>query len=107
MIYIIKEYDSLTEAHYIVTVIDTDVDIVDEYKKFIHKEAKKRNIIIHDYWYNMMNRENYHENLSDSKYRKKEAEWIKFLQKNTLLSFVKNKLKLSTSEFKQVSNSYY
>lgn len=106
MIYIIEDYDSLAGIYYIVAVIDTDIDIESEYKKFIHKEAEKRNIIINERWYNMMNREDYHENLSDSEYRKKEAEWIKFLKKNTLLSFVKNKLNLSTREFKQVLNSY-
>ena len=107
MIYIISDYDSLTDASYIVATINTDIDIEGEYKKFIHKEAEERNIIINEYWYNMMNREDYHDNLSDSEYRKKEAEWIKFLKKNTLLTFVKNKLNLSTNEYKQVSNSYY
>lgn len=107
MIYIIEDYDSLIEIFYIVATIDTDINIEDEYKKFIYTEAEKRNIIINEYWYNMMNREDYHDNLSNSEYRKKEAEWIKFLKKNTLLVFVKNKLNLSTSKFKQVSNSYY
>lgn len=107
MIYIIEDYDPFPETSYIAAVIDTDVDIEDEYKKFIHKEAKKRNIVINDYWYNMMNHEDYHANLSDSEYRKKEAEWIKFLAKNTLLSFVKNKLNLSVKKFRSVSNSYY
>lgn len=107
MIYIIKNYDSLIETSYIAAIIDTDVNIVDEYKKFIRKEAKKRNIIINDYWCNMMNHRDYHSNLTDLQYENKNKEWIKFLKKNTLLSFVKNKLNLSTSKFKQVSNSYY
>ena len=107
MIYIIKDYDSLIETSYIAAVIDTDVNIVVEYKKFIHTEAKKRNIIINDYWCNMMNHRDYHSNLTDLQYENKNKEWIKFLEENTLSTFVKNKLNLSTSEFKQVLNSYY
>ena len=107
MIYIIEDYDSFIETSYIVAAVDTDIDIEDEYNKFIHKEAKMRNIIINDYWYNMMNHKDYHANLTDWQYENKEKEWIRFLEENTLLTFVKNKLNLSTSEFKQVSNSYY
>ena len=107
MIYIIEDYDSFIDTSYIAAAVDTDIDIEDEYKKFIHKEAKMRNIIINDYWCNMMNHRDYHSNLTDLQYENKNKEWIKFLKKNTLLSFVKNKLNLSTSKFKQVSNSYY
>lgn len=107
MIYIIEDYDPFPETSYIAAVIDTDVDIEDEYKKFIHKEAKKRNIVINDYWYNMMNKDNYHVNLSDLQYENKNKKWIKFLEENTLLVFVKNKLNLPIKEFRRVSNSYY
>lgn len=106
MIYIISDYDPFPETSYIAAVIDTDVDIEGEYKKFIHKEAENREIVINKHWYNMMNHEDYHVNLTDLQYKNKNKMWIKFLKKNTLLTFVKNKLNLPTNEYKQVFNSY-
>ncbi len=107
MIYVIIDCDPFTETSYIVATINTNIDIEGEYKKFIHKEAEERNIIINEHRYNMMNRENYHVNLTDSQYKNENKKWTRFLKKNTLLTFVKNKLNLPTNEYKQVLNSYY
>jgi len=61
-------------------------------------------IVINNYWLNIMNYEDHNTHLSKSQYNKKSKEWTKFLKQNTLKKFVKSELGLSTKEFETLSN---
>ncbi len=105
MIYIIKQYDNVSEGSCIIAVIETDLDIKNIYNEFVYAKAKEMDIVINRHWLNIMNHEDHNTHLTKSEYKKKRKEWEKFLKQNTFLNFAKSELRIIPKEFKTIYNS--
>lgn len=80
MLYITHTYCQYDTVPIIKNIWESDIiDLEENYKQFLHREAIKRNIVINTHWYNMMNHDIHHKDLNKSEYKKAKKSWEKFL----------------------------
>ena len=100
MIYI--TYNRKYDYPLVENVYESSLDIVKLYKKFLLKKADSLQILINNYWYNIMNFEIHKDIFDLEEYKKVSKEWNKFLEKNDMDFFIQKKLKISPLKFKNL-----
>lgn len=91
MIYITRKYDTYLETNSIsnlwnITVGPTTINSL--YVAYIMDQAKLLNIVINPFYFNIMNREDHHPNLTVKEYKDKCKQWDKVLKEQTIDYFI-------------------
>ena len=104
MIYITQEYDDSLERSHInnVYVLD-DEDANLKYKEFLLDKSKNKfKIVINEHWFNIMDYQLFHKELTKEKYNLVEKKWDKFLLKHNFDYFISKILKAEKLEYKLI-----
>lgn len=64
------------------------VDLEERYKAHMIEAAEEMGVSVNRHWLNMMNREDWHPELSEEEYKKLKRKWLKFLKKNHFGSYI-------------------
>ena len=89
MIYLTYRNCSITESSTVNAAWESEhEDLKWRYKAFLLAEAIDRGITINPHWYNIMNRDNHHSNLTIQEYKLKEIEWRKFMKDNSFEAYI-------------------
>lgn len=63
-------------------------DLEERYKAHMSESAEEMGISVNRHWLNMMNKEDWHPELSEVEYLKLKRKWLKFLKKNHFDSYL-------------------
>lgn len=88
MIYILRiptDYDSYSKRLF---EVPDGYDVEKEYKKKMLSLAESLGLVINPHWYNLMNRENHHPQMSAVEYTKACKLWNRMLKESSMCNFL-------------------
>ena len=102
MIYILDKTDEYfdTFLHSVWEVDNLDVD--NEYKRFMQKKANPMGITINPHWLDIMNHKDHHSDLSEKEYKMKSKAWDKVRREWPIERFLEEVLGGKKMEFKRL-----
>jgi NADH:ubiquinone oxidoreductase subunit len=102
MVYILDKTDEYfdTFLHSVWEVDNLDVD--NEYKRFMLKKASPMGITINPHWLNIMNHKDHHSDLSEKEYKMKSKAWDKVRREWPIDRFLEEVLGGKKMEFKRL-----
>jgi hypothetical protein len=102
MIYIIEKSDEDLDT-FIHSVWEVDnLDVDNEYKRFMLKKANPMGITINPHWLNIMNHKDHHSDLSEKEYKMKSKAWDKVRGEWPIEKFLEEVLGGNKLEFKRL-----
>lgn len=101
MIYITHYYsDNFRHIKNVWEVSDSDVKKA--YNEYLQSYALFLDIVINPHWYNIMDWEKFHPELTKQQYKAKEKLWKKYLKTNNIDWFIENILNGTKLNFKEL-----
>ena len=101
MIYITHYYSD--DFRHINNVFDVENDNVKEaYSQYLESYALFLGIVINPHWYNIMDWEKFHPELTKQQYKAKEKLWKKYLKTNNIDWFIENVLNGKKLNYKEL-----
>ena len=103
MIYITYRNSTFDDGSIVNNIWELSSDDVEEsYKLFMAQKAEESGIVHNPHWLNIMNRENYHPDLTQEEYKQKEKAWNKVLKQWRIDRYIEEVLKGRKLEYKQI-----
>jgi hypothetical protein len=84
-----------------VWVVNVD-NVEEQYKNFLLKKANEIGATVNPYWFDLLNREEFHSHLTPEEYENLKKDWEKVLKTWHIEKFIENILGGSRQKFKEI-----